>query len=604
MLPRPPMLTIKNRTAFKLLAGLLCAGFLAGCRPPGPQALVDGRRLLDAGQTARAIARLQTATQLLGTNAQVWNDLGVAYHQAGQMTNAESAYRRALATNPDLLAIHLNLGTLLFQLGRINDAKSELTTYALRQPNDPVGLQRLALAEVHLRETANAEQHARKAVQLDAQSPESWNTLGLAQLQRGRARDAAQSFAAAVKARRDFASALLNLAVVNQQYLGDRAAALKWYEAYLSLRPPPDDAAAVREVIKQLQLELTPARSAGQTLAPPVEPPASPASPPQLAQAPSGSVPVVKSVPPSSPPPGAKLVTPEPEPRAPPAVSPTRSVAGEPVRSPPTVVTVPPEPVIKSAPTPTPSAVAAAAPATASVPSSATVTPAVSEAPPARRGFLQSLNPLNLFHAQTRAESMTPLPAARSRVAVGPNTNSTTEEPSISEIAAGDEAQISTVSTGDRAAAQRHFERGLQAMKSRQFVLANESFRAATAADPGWFQAQLNHAAAALEAGEFAEAITAARAALALDPASAEARFNLALALKRSHRDQEAARELERLLQANPDDVRAHLTLGNLYAGTLADPARARSHYQKVLALAPGHPQATAIRFWLAAHPQ
>ena len=114
----------------------------------------------------------------------------------------------------------------------------------------------------------------------------------------------------------------------------------------------------------------------------------------------------------------------------------------------------------------------------------------------------------------------------------------------------------------------------------------------------------MNHAPAALEAGEFPEAITAARAALALDPASAEARFNLALALKRSHRDQEAARELERLLQANPDDVRAHLTLGNLYAGTLADPARARSHYQKVLALAPGHPQATAIRFWLAAHPQ
>jgi tetratricopeptide (TPR) repeat protein len=475
----------------------------------------------------------------------------------------------------------------------------------LRQPNDPVGLQRLALAEVHLRETASAEQHARKAVQLDARSAESWNTLGLVQLQRGRARDAAQSFAAAVKAQRDFASALLNLAVVNQQYLGDRAAALKWYEAYLSLRPPPGDAAAVREVIKQLQLELTPVRPAGQTQAPPVEPLAGPTSaPPPLAQAPLVSVPVVKSAPPSSPPPGAKLVTPEPEPRAPPAAPPTRSVAGEPVRSPPTVVTVPPEPVIKSASAPPPSAVAVAAPAPASVPSSATVAPAVSEAPPARRGFLQSLNPLNLFHGKNAATAVTPLPAARSRVAAGSSTNFATEEPSLSESAAGGEAQIATVSTGDRAAAQRHFERGLQAMKSRQFVLANESFRAATVADPGWFQAQLNHAAAAIEAGEFAEAITAARAALTLDPTAAEARFNLALALKRSHRDPEAARELERLLQANPDDVRAHLTLGNLYAGTLANPGQARSHYQKVLTLAPDHPQATAIRFWLAAHPQ
>jgi tetratricopeptide (TPR) repeat protein len=217
---------------------------------------------------------------------------------------------------------------------------------------------------------------------------------------------------------------------------------------------------------------------------------------------------------------------------------------------------------------------------------------------------LQSLNPLNLFHGKNAATAVTPLPAARSRVAAGSSTNFATEEPSLSESAAGGEAQIATVSTGDRAAAQRHFERGLQAMKSRQFVLANESFRAATVADPGWFQAQLNHAAAAIEAGEFAEAITAARAALTLDPTAAEARFNLALALKRSHRDPEAARELERLLQANPDDVRAHLTLGNLYAGTLANPGQARSHYQKVLTLAPDHPQATAIRFWLAAHPQ
>jgi Flp pilus assembly protein TadD len=54
---------------------------------------------------------------------------------------------------------------------------------------------------------------------------------------------------------------------------------------------------------------------------------------------------------------------------------------------------------------------------------------------------------------------------------------------------------------------------------------------------------------------------------------------------------------------ANPDEVRAHLALGNLYAQQLHDPVRARRHYLKVLAVNPGNPQAGDIQFWLSANP-
>jgi Flp pilus assembly protein TadD len=54
---------------------------------------------------------------------------------------------------------------------------------------------------------------------------------------------------------------------------------------------------------------------------------------------------------------------------------------------------------------------------------------------------------------------------------------------------------------------------------------------------------------------------------------------------------------------SNPDEVRAHLALGNLYAQQLRDPARARRHYLKVLELDPHNPQATDIRFWLLSNP-
>ena len=77
MLPRLPMLTIKNRCAVFAAVVVL----LAGCMPPGPRALLEGKRLLERGKYAEAIERFQTATSLLATNAQAWqawNYLGLA----------------------------------------------------------------------------------------------------------------------------------------------------------------------------------------------------------------------------------------------------------------------------------------------------------------------------------------------------------------------------------------------------------------------------------------------------------------------------------------------------------------------------------------------
>jgi Flp pilus assembly protein TadD len=61
--------------------------------------------------------------------------------------------------------------------------------------------------------------------------------------------------------------------------------------------------------------------------------------------------------------------------------------------------------------------------------------------------------------------------------------------------------------------------------------------------------------------------------------------------------------ELKKIVAANAGEMRAHLALGNLYAQQLRDPARARTHYLKVLELDPRNPQATDIRFWLASNP-
>ena len=91
--------------------------------------------------------------------------------------------------------------------------------------------------------------------------------------------------------------------------------------------------------------------------------------------------------------------------------------------------------------------------------------------------------------------------------------------------------------------------------------------------------------------------------ALAIQPDSVDARYNFALALRSAGYAPDAAHELEKILQANPNEVRAHLALGNLYAQPLHDVTRAREHYLRVLALDPANPQATDIQFWLSSNP-
>ena len=121
--------------------------------------------------------------------------------------------------------------------------------------------------------------------------------------------------------------------------------------------------------------------------------------------------------------------------------------------------------------------------------------------------------------------------------------------------------------------------------------------------DPTLFEAQYNLGLAATEAGSLPLALTSYENALAIQPTSLDARYNFALVLKQANYLSDAVNELEKVLKAYPNETRAHLALANIYAQQLRQPAKARPHYLKVLEVEPQHPQAAAIRYWLAANP-
>jgi tetratricopeptide (TPR) repeat protein len=553
-----------GRNPFSLFDFLCClalAAGLTGCRPPGPRALLDGQRLIERGQFTEAIDRLKTATALLSTNAQAWNYLGLAYHEAGQPNDAADAYKKALALDQNLVEVHYNLGCLWLEQNRPDLAKADLTAYTLRCDKSPDGWIKLGEAQLALRDLAGAERSLNEARQFDAQNPEALNDLGVVQMQRNRATEAAQYFAGALKTKPDYGPAILNLAIVSQSHLNNRQYALQRYQDYLALKPHPANWDAVDAAARALEQEIN-----GSSAAPAVA--ARPAPAPVIASRPPGNT-------------TARAVPPKLESSAPPNSRTAASGASSPVE----VVQVAPEPVIRSAQD-----------SGNSSPPAVSANP-TTQPPPEHRGFFSRVNPVNLFRGNPHTNPAAAAGSPETARAVLP-----TPEPPVA-YARYHFHSLRKPAAGDRSAADKAFAEASTAYQAGQLPEAMAAYLRATKSDPAYFDPYYNLGIVSVEAVNLPQALLAYETALAIQPDSHDARFNFALALKRANYPVDAASELERVLAKSPNDTSAHYALANLYAQQLRQPAKAREHYQKVLELNPSFPQASAIHDWLWANP-
>jgi len=200
----------------------------------------------------------------------VHNNLGLAYDELGKASEAESAFKRAVAINPAYGLAQTNLGIMYVKQGRFEEAAKYFATAISLDPDSNEALNGLAyvrflqgdfeaaaqlndralslrpadLSNLELKaqlETRRghlniAIESAKRGLALEPDHPSLLNTLGAIQMMIGQLDEAKISFEHAIALRPEFVEPIVNLADTLVK-LGDLAGAQAKYRAALAINP-------------------------------------------------------------------------------------------------------------------------------------------------------------------------------------------------------------------------------------------------------------------------------------------------------------------------------------------------------------------------------
>lgn len=150
--------------------------------------------------------------------------------------------------------------------------------------------------------------------------------------------------------------------------------------------------------------------------------------------------------------------------------------------------------------------------------------------------------------------------------------------------------------------AETHFQMGNALYGLREYDRAAGYFEKAIALKPQFVAAYYNLGDLYYRTGQFDAAVGAYRRAIALNPGYARAHSNLGNAYHGLRNYQQAISAYEQAVALDPGYAEGFYNLGVVYH-TLGDVEKTRRCFRKVLELAPDHPQAPALRSWMALNP-
>jgi tetratricopeptide (TPR) repeat protein len=178
----------------------------------------EAQRCLARRDSDCASGHLSLAVKTAPQFVAAWNALGVIAYQTQRYTDAETKFRRALAADPEAWEPLVNLGGVLLNLERPQEALAYNRRAVSRRPNDALANSQLGLSYFGLHEFEPAEKYLKAAVSLDPSH---------------------------------FSHPQLALAAIDVER-GERAAAIQQFRSFLEHHPDSPQASAIRQRIEEL----------------------------------------------------------------------------------------------------------------------------------------------------------------------------------------------------------------------------------------------------------------------------------------------------------------------------------------------------------------
>lgn len=145
--------------------------------------LAEAVNAQSTGNISGAIVSYQRVLAVRRDVPEVWANLGLMQHQAGDYAGALSSFKAAYQLQPKLFVPLLFLGIENLQLNNRMDAVRYLSAARQLHPNDPEIYMNLGRAYFGLKQFENASVAYLTATQLNPKNGEAWYRLGIAYLE-------------------------------------------------------------------------------------------------------------------------------------------------------------------------------------------------------------------------------------------------------------------------------------------------------------------------------------------------------------------------------------------------------------------------------------
>jgi tetratricopeptide (TPR) repeat protein len=127
---------------------------------------------------------------MMSRSAEEWFEMGMAFDSRSEsLEQAAEAYRRAVQAAPDWVEAHINLGTTLYLLNRVEEARAEFSVAAEYDPANALAEFNLGCVLEQIGQTDDSISHLRRAIEIAPAFADAHLNLGLACEKRGAIED-------------------------------------------------------------------------------------------------------------------------------------------------------------------------------------------------------------------------------------------------------------------------------------------------------------------------------------------------------------------------------------------------------------------------------